>query len=177
MGTQGLKATNKTDGLRKGDKVMQELAKYLEKYQFEESHLYLLELIPLIEMIWADGRNQEAEIKLLYRFTIEHLSRTSREDSEVGIVSEADLNHFINRFLSKAPDPNMLKDLREACLLKLEKTPSLNQALDSKEAIIDYCMDIAAACVKTYPYKFDERIVKQEKELLTEIVNALSISE
>jgi hypothetical protein len=69
----------------------------------------------------------------------------------------------------------MLQDLREACYLKLEKNPSINQSLDSKQAIIDYCMDIAAACVKNYPYKFDERIVKQEKDLLTEIVNNLSI--
>ena len=148
---------------------MSELSNYLKKYGFEESQVYLLELIPLIEMIWADGTNQEEEIKLLYRFTVEHLSRLSRDDANASSVSEKDINDFINRFIDQAPDPDMLRDLREACYQKLQQTPPPLQE-DSKRAMINYCMDIAAACVKAYPYKFDERVVNREKALLIDII-------
>jgi hypothetical protein len=37
----------------------------LESYGITDAQIYLIDLIPLIEMIWADGKAQEAEVSLL----------------------------------------------------------------------------------------------------------------
>ena len=36
-------------------------------------------------------------------------------------------------------------------------------------------MDMAAACVTAFPYKFDERILESEKRLLLELIQSLDL--
>ncbi|WLQ14456.1 hypothetical protein O5O45_00710 [Hahella aquimaris] len=147
---------------------------FLQKHGLKESHIYLLELIPLIEMIWADGRCQDAEVKILYRYTIEHLSRVSRESPDIEFISEDDINEFLDRFTQTRPDPEMLRELRELCLDRMESKSKYQDQMESKQAMMNYCLDIAAASVNRYPYKFNERIIAEEKDLLKELFHALS---
>jgi hypothetical protein len=51
------------------------------KSQFflKDADFYFLDLIPLIEVIWADGDNQEAELKILYKFIIEHIAYLDKQ--------------------------------------------------------------------------------------------------
>ncbi len=151
---------------------MENFDHYLQKYELKPSHIYLLELIPIIEMIWADGKNQENELKLLYRFTVEHLSRVTSGSEGIEVISEDDINEFIDRFVNHPPASEMLADLRQCCIEKLERK-NFEDRQQTTSAILDYCMDVAAACVSSYPYKFDERVVKKEKELLAELFSIL----
>lgn len=153
---------------------MTNIEEYLIKFGLKESDVHLLELIPLIEMIWADGTNQEAEINLLCRFTVEHLSRISRENPEAALPTEESANNFIRRFCAERPDPAMLKELRQLCIKKLAHDVPEPLSSNSKGEILNYCMDVAAACVEAYPYKFNERIVEQEKILLRTLFQSLA---
>ena len=44
------------------------------QFVLKDSDFYFLDLIPLIKIIWADGRNQESELQILYKFVIEHVA-------------------------------------------------------------------------------------------------------
>jgi hypothetical protein len=37
----------------------------LERFGITGAQIYLIDLIPLIEMIWADGKAQDAEVSIL----------------------------------------------------------------------------------------------------------------
>ncbi len=150
-----------------------DISRYLDKYDLKDAHIYLLELIPVIEMIWADGKNQEKELKILYQFTVEHLCRISKNSEGVEVVAQEDIYSFVDRFTRAQPSQEMLSDLRQLCIEKLAAKPE-DQRKETTGHILSYCMDIAAACVNTYPYKFNERIVEQEKKLLIELIAALN---
>ncbi len=147
---------------------MHELSDLLSRYDLEPEHAYLLELMPLIEMVWADGKNQEAEIAILQRFAVKHLANLSSMAAGEEVVSTEVANDFIERFIKHRPPAGMLKELRQFALERL-KGKSHNERLDVMEA----CLDIAAACAPEYPYAFGERIIREEKKLLREIMDAL----
>ena len=44
------------------------------QFSLKDADFYFLDLIPLIKVIWADGRNQKGELKILYKFVTEHIS-------------------------------------------------------------------------------------------------------
>lgn len=131
---------------------------------------YFLELIPLIEMIWADGHNQPAELALLYKFTIEHMSRLDR-DSGIPFATVDEANDFLDRFAHQRPSPLLLEKLRELAL-----QPATSTDVSRRRNILEYCMDIAAACTTRYPFGFRERIMESEKELLRELFSAFNCS-
>ena len=144
-------------------------------YGFQRNHIYLLELIPLIEMLWADGRNQAAEIKLLYQFTLQHMAELSRFAEGNELVPVDQINAFLDRFVHNRPDPKLLRDLREFTLALSFAHSDESRNLMKKRRILDFCMDIAAATVPHYPYGAHERIVAEEKQLLIELMEAFRI--
>ena len=50
----------------------------LEQHGIRGPNVYLIDIIPLIEMIWADGRVQEGELEILKDFLHAHVSRINR---------------------------------------------------------------------------------------------------
>lgn len=146
------------------------------EYGFQENDIYLLELIPLIEMIWADGKNQAAEISLLYRFVIKHMAELSKHALGQEVVSVDQVNAFLDRFVHQRPDPKLLRDLRgfTLALSFCHSDEARNQR--RKRRILEYCMDIAAAAVPQYPYEVHDRIVAEEKQLLIELMHAFDIA-
>ena len=112
---------------------MNDIQHILASHNLKENHIYLLELIPLIEMIWADGKNQDPEIKVLYQFTIEHLAHLSKDAENVEIISEQEVNEFIDLFIHTRTDPELLRELRELCITKIDRKscdqPSVNYSI------------------------------------------------
>ena len=58
---------------KKRDLLYEEAIEELESYGITGAQIYLIDLIPLIEMIWADGKAQGAEISLLADFLKKHV--------------------------------------------------------------------------------------------------------
>ncbi len=136
------------------------------QYQLNDADFYLLDLIPLINMIWADDINQEAELKLLHQFVIEHISHLDQQLAGLSL-SVADANHFLQRFAYQKPDPELIDALMQ---LYLEKPRNYS----THKKIMEQCLDIAAACITRYPYDLRERVMANEKELITDLFNALN---
>lgn len=145
----------------------------LTRYGFTENHVYLLELVPLIAMIWADGVGRRKEIDILQDFTVRHLADLSTQSDGVDVISVEEANDFIAVFTHQPPDPDLLDELKRLALDWLSQRGDSDKNL----RILDYCMDIAAACAQQYPYKFNERIVSQEKALLRELIVALDMQD
>jgi hypothetical protein len=150
---------------------MNQIQELLDRNNLPHNSVYLLELIPLIEMIWADGKTQEKEVTILQDFTIRHLANLSKDADGMEVVTVEEANEFIDYFLNQRPSKQLLSDLKS---LSVEQVRQTNNR-DRRQVIIDYCMDIAGACVVEYPYLPSERIRTEEKELIREIVTQLSL--
>ena len=145
----------------------------IENNNLPASSIYLLELVPLIEMIWADGKNQTHEVNILQQFTIKHLANLSEEAEGLEVVSVDEANLFIDHLLSERPSKQLMADLKG---LAIERMRQRGDPVKNK-LVIDYCMDIAAACVSQYPYQPNDRIREEEKLLLREVIVALHLPE
>ncbi len=150
---------------------MKPIQTILQKHKLPSKTVYLLELIPLIEMIWADGKNQQKEISILQDFTIRHLANLSNAAEGLEVISVEEANSFIDYFMKERPSDELLADLKGLAMQKLEAELSSN----SREMIIEYCMDIAAACVTEYPYSSSERVQAQEKAAISELIQTLGV--
>ena len=133
-------------------------------FNLKEADFYFLNLIPLIEVMWADGQNQDAELALLYKYTIEHIAHLDRSSGSTMITVD-DANDFLDRFAHQKPPAELLQRLRELVVHALHKDKA-----DGYETIMEYCLDIAAACTTRYPFGLQERITQSEKSLLTELL-------
>ena len=140
------------------------------EFDLKPTDFYFLELIPLIEMIWADGHNQPAELSLLYKFTVEHMAHLDRA-SGITFATVEEANDFLDRFAHQRPSAQLLEKLRE-----LAVHPATSSDPDRHQTIMDYCLDIAAACTTRYPFGLQQRIIESEKELLNKLFSAFNRS-
>jgi len=138
-----------------------------KRYSLKDADFYFLDLLPLIKIIWADGRNQEEELKILCHFLIEHIAYLDKK-LRLPIITTNQANDFLDRFAYKKPSNELLDDL-ENLFLTLGITPLRPQST------LDYCLDIAAAC-SSHPFGMHDRVIKEEKILLQKIFKELSIS-
>jgi hypothetical protein len=152
------------------DDNMAAINQLLKQHGLYDNHVYLLELIPLIQMMWADGKNQEEEIAILNRFAMQHLARLSRLNDGVMPISVEATNEFLKRFTQSPPSDDLLDDLKSLCIGRLTEKSDASKAQFQADNIINFCIDIAAACAEQYPYEFDERIVIEEKRVLRNLM-------
>ncbi|THB81380.1 MAG: hypothetical protein D3926_02415 [Desulfobacteraceae bacterium] len=157
------------------DHAIEELRKQslskLKKHGITGANVYLIDLIPLIEMIWADGKAQEAEVSILQTYLDHHVKHINHIAGYTVLDVEA-ATTFIQGFLKKRPDPGLLKTLRDLIpSVRLSSTDT--QASDLvKESLLAACLDIAASCVIRYPYGLSERFDPREKRCFFEIVES-----
>ncbi len=144
----------------------------LERYDLKPQHVYLLELVPLIEMMWVDGRNQSKEVSIIREVTEKHVAMLNGLVEGVTVVSNRDAKDFLNRFLHVRPPEGLITELRD---LTVDWMNQKDKVREKGDTIMGYCLDIAAACASTE--KFDDRIVEQEKLLLKELITALELSD
>jgi len=152
-----------------------ELEILIRDFGLKSIDVQFLDLIPLIEVMWADGKNQQPELNLLYRFTLEHIARLDR-GAGIHTVSVADANDFLNRFAHRRPPPELLKRLRNFVFDRDQDRSDQDAVRHRNETMLDYCLDIAAACVTCYPYGVHDRIIQEEKMFLKELIQRLPLT-
>lgn len=141
----------------------------LARLGIEGETVYLIDMIPLIEMIWADGQVQAGEITILdhwIRQQVQHLNQMAGYE----MIGLADSIRFAKRFLSVRPDPDHLRKIRQCIGPVRLNTPGTNYGKKLLKRILSACMDIAASSVTEYPYGFRDRFNKSEKALFLDIL-------
>ena len=67
--------------------------------------VYLLPLMPLIEVMWADGVTQPAEISIFYECLTRHLADLYSQADGEEVVSIAEAEKFAANLLNTRPSP------------------------------------------------------------------------
>ena len=145
----------------------------LTDHGLKEYEIYLLDLFPLIEMVWSDGNNQASELSFAYEFCLHRIAELDAQTGGNSPLSIEQANAFLTKYLNQKPDTELLKTIRNYIkpLYLNNSDPAVNE--QRKQKIVDYCIDIAAAAVHTYPYEKHERFAAEEKQLLKDIINSL----
>jgi hypothetical protein len=152
-----------------------EAVERLAQHGIVGSDVYLLDLLPLIEMMWADGLVQDPEMDLLDAFVAEHVDAINQM-SGTPILSVEQARRFSSRFLQERPEARLMDELR-ALIPPVRLSSSDVAGNDARrEAIIEWCLDIGSACVDAYPYEQRDRFKRSEKDRFLAIVRALGPS-
>ncbi len=147
----------------------------LEHHGIEGADVYLLDLVPLLDMMWADGLVQGPELHLLDHFVRQHVEAINAL-AGTAVLSPARAQRFTKRFLSARPDQRLLQELCELVPpVRLSSSDTKNNDA-RRRAIIEWCLDIGAACVTDYPYGARSRFKDEEKERFFAILRALTPS-
>jgi hypothetical protein len=123
-------------------------------------------------MLWADGRNQDAEVSLIKKFLVEHMAELETAAGSDSPVSLEEINEFIERFVLERPDPELLERLRKLSELNIAQSPNPDTR---SRTVLDYCLDIASAAVSEYPYGKHERFEQAEKRALWQLMTNLDL--
>ncbi len=148
----------------------------LKKYGLDGKYFYLLDVIPLIEVAWADGKIQNQEMKLLRMFIEKHIKNINSIVGE-NILTFNDGYDFLERFTKERPSPEILKILRAMVVSLRLKSQNPKKDYEQKVNIIKFCLDIGSCCVSHYPYGDRDRFSEKEKEIFIEIVKAMGLSQ
>lgn len=143
----------------------------LGRFGIKGPNVYLIDVIPLIEMIWADGKAQRSEISILKRFLKRHVDHINKM-AGYEILSLMDAEAFLTAFLNKRPDPELLRTLRNFISpVRLSSSDAASNAA-IKQSLLAACLDIASSAVTEYPYGIDERFNTEEKKCFFEILES-----
>lgn len=134
------------------------------------SDVFLIDTIPLLEMIWADDRVQSEELRLLEGFLRLHVKNVNELAGREVLTLEG-AREFVARFLTERPSMELLRELR-ALLAQTTAIDGEPVSLARRRAIMDFCLDIGAACVAEYPHGDHERFCEAEKQAFGQIVEA-----
>jgi Tfp pilus assembly protein PilN len=150
----------------------QEALDRLRDFNIQGEDVYLIDLIPLIEMIWSDGQAQASEIGLFKDYLIQHVEKVNRMAGyKMLTIDKAE--RFISRFLKERPSSQLLETLR-SLIPPLRLSSSDSEANeDLRSSLLQGCLDIAASSVTQYPYESMERFCSSEKKCWFEIFETL----
>ncbi len=153
-------------------KTRRETIEKLRGYEIEGPLIYLIDIIPLIEMMWADGIAQDSEITIINDYLNQHVDRINRM-AGVNILSIETARDFVSKFLRKRPDPELLRTLR-SFISAVRLSTSDNAANKAvKNSLLAACLDIASSDATEYPYDLHERFDPAEKRCFFEIIDSL----
>ena len=146
----------------------------LATYGIGDHYIYLIDLFPMIEMIWSDGQTQPIEFAVLDHYLEQRLASLDQE-AGYSVISREQAQSFIQRYLSRdtPPDPILMRNVRRLIVpIRLSSSdPEANRVI--WEFIISGCLDVAASAITQYPYPLTQRLDDQEKRCLFEIIESL----
>ena len=151
----------------------QEALDRLRDFGIQGEDVYLIDLIPLVEMIWSDGQAQASEIGIFKDYLIKHVNNVNTIAGYKMLTIEK-AERFLHRFLNDRPSEKLLHTLRSLIPpLRLSSSDDdANQSL--RTSVLQGCLDIAASSVTEYPYQAMERFCSDEKKCWFEIFDTLN---
>jgi hypothetical protein len=144
----------------------------LRDFGIQGEQVYLIDLIPLVEMIWSDGQAQQAEMAIFETYLEQHIARINALAGYKMLTLES-AHQFLQRFLIDRPSEKLLETLR-SLIPPLRLASSDNEGNDKlRSSLLQGCLDIAASSVTHYPYESIERFCSAEKKCWFEIFDTL----
>jgi hypothetical protein len=149
--------------------IRQEAIEELSLFGIKEPQTYLVDIIPLVEMIWADGEVQESELAILD----EYLHKRVQQINEMAGYAAIDFQGaqaFAHRFIKQKPLPDFLRMLRVLVGPIILSSSDSHYGDSLLRLLIEACIDIVANAVRKYPYGPHDRFDSEEKRCFFEIL-------
>ena len=157
---------------KKRQMTREEAIEELRQYGIEGSDLYLIDVIPLLEILWADGKAQGGEVAVVTNYLKRHVQHINGL-AQYEVLTEEQATRFVNRFLKQRPEPGLLRTLRSFIApLRLSGSEPIGSDV-LRESLLAACLDIAAISVARYPYGLQDRFNLAEKRCFFEILESL----
>lgn len=134
----------------------------LARFNITEEQIYLIDLVPLVEMAWADGRIQHSEIEILHEYLKDHVKAINRL-AGCRVLTVEDAIDFVADLLNKRPEKAFVNEVEKIIAEYRVGSKSAEDANETKKLILNGCLDIAASAVTKYPYGLTERFTDEEK--------------
>jgi hypothetical protein len=150
-----------------------EAADRLEAVGIKAECIYLIDLILLIEVAWADGKIQPAETGILLDYLSSHVAAVNRlAGTKVLTVETA--RAFVEKLLKKRPAPAVIQAVHD--VIRTVRVENKNTREDEilRLNVLNACLDIASSAVTRYPYGLKERFTTEEKACYHEIEKLLT---
>lgn len=152
--------------------IRQEAIGKLKNFGITDADIYLIDIIPLVEMIWADGQAQDSEIAILEDFLEKHVNHINTI-AGYDLLTMDRARHFLARFIENRPNPEILHELRQLVSPVRLATSDAAANTELRESLLAVCLDIAASAVTQYPYGLRDRFNCFEKKCFFEIIDSL----
>jgi hypothetical protein len=157
----------------KRDLLYDDVIEELKNYGITGAQVYLIDLIPLIEMIWADGKAQGEEVKLLADYLKKHVKHIN-DIAGYKALSMDEAMAFVKKFLKTRPDPELMATLRSFIAPVRLNSSDPDKSEKLKESLLAACLDIASSSVLDNPHGLHDRFTSDEKRCFFEIMQSLS---
>lgn len=156
-----------------------EFSALLSQYDFPQSFIYLAPVLPLVQVMWADGRNQMPERAKIHVIIQDHCNALNELAGGVNVVSSADVETFDRVFIANQPPAPMLQTFTEYAkkLLEEKAGEAVSQAgsLYNQEKLFHACLEIAATSPVKIQQDFGEdvyeRVIDQERSFIRQLFN------
>jgi hypothetical protein len=160
--------------MQENEKILnrQQIINDLSSFGIHDKAVYLIDIIPLIEMIWADGKAQKGEIALLEEFLKKHVAHIN-ELAGCEVLTYDFAREFAMKLLVSRPDPALLKMLRSYIEPVRLAGSDREQSKIFKDSLLAACLEIAASSVVKYPYGIHDRFNDKEKKCFFCILDSL----
>lgn len=122
----------------------------LERHGITGAQVYLIDLLPLIEMAWADGKVEETELNVLDGYLRKHVAHIN-DLAGYEIFSVGAAYAFLHRFLEERPDPELMRTLRTFIhpLRMATSDDTANRSL--RDSLLAACLDMGACSITDGP--------------------------
>ncbi|UCD78435.1 MAG: hypothetical protein JSW26_23975 [Desulfobacterales bacterium] len=156
--------------MKKRVKLREEILEQLKSFGITGKDVYFIDYIPLIEMMWADGQTQQAELEIFYEFLEKHVEHLNQMAGYEAFKLE-DAVQFVARFLKERPSPEILETLRNLAACSGLHQANQKQRTLFEKSLLTLCLDIASSSVIDYPCGVQERFSAAEKRCFFEILD------
>ena len=148
--------------------LREEILDQLKSLGITGKDIYFIDYIPLIEMIWADGEIQDAEMDIFYEFLEKHVAHLNKMAGYNAFKLE-DAVQFVSAFFKERPSPEILKSLRKLAAHSGLFQGDAQKRVQFEKSLLAVCLDIGASSVRKYPFGLQERFNNEEKRCFFEI--------
>lgn len=145
----------------------------LSLYGIEGKRVYLMDLIPLIEMIWAGGQLQPEKIDFLDHCIKQHLRHINQMAGYL-VLSMADATRFTAPYLASHPNMANLKKIRE-CIMPVRLGEIRNEYGDTiMRRIMSACLNLLSISLEQFPHDLQNKYCAEERGMYLDILDSFS---
>lgn len=153
--------------------TFQEAVRKLSRVGIKEHEIYLIDIIILCEMAWADGTVQEGEREILFMYLNHHIDSINRL-AGCRVLEHKQAKDLIRSFLDTRPSRELIETIEEVIAPIRINQLTLAEVENACINILNACLDIASSSVTQYPYGPAERFTNEEKEYYHKIATILT---